>query len=90
MAKTKMKPWPRFETDEQAHEWLESANLAEYDLSGGLPAPEFWARVEAMNKDTRVDLRLPGQLVEGYRAKAARTGMSYQKLMRQVLIKGLG
>jgi predicted DNA binding CopG/RHH family protein len=50
---------PSFKTDEEAEQFVDTADLSEYDLSGG----EI-VRFELKPKDKSVNLRLPEQLLE--------------------------
>lgn len=43
---------PAFDTDQQAQEFVDTANLAEYDLSGGVPVQfEFEAKAAHINEN---------------------------------------
>jgi predicted DNA binding CopG/RHH family protein len=74
------KKLPRFKSDREAEEFVEKANLTEYDLSGMRPT-----RFEFQPKSERVNMRLPLQLLEAVRASAARAGVPYQRFIRQAL-----
>jgi predicted DNA binding CopG/RHH family protein len=71
---------PRFKSDEEAEEFVEEADLTEYDLSGMRPI-----RFEFQPKSERVNMRLPLQLLDAVRASAARAGIPYQRFIRQAL-----
>jgi predicted DNA binding CopG/RHH family protein len=64
------KPIPSFRTDEEAEHFVDTADLSEYDLSGGQIM-----RFELKPKDKSVNLRLPEQLLEAVRSRAARAGI---------------
>jgi predicted DNA binding CopG/RHH family protein len=74
------KPIPTFKTDEEAEGFVAVADLAEYDLSGGQ-----LMRFEMKRKDKTVNLRLPEQLLEAVRQRAARAGIPYQRFIRMAL-----
>jgi predicted DNA binding CopG/RHH family protein len=71
---------PRFKSDKEAEEFVEKADLTEYDLSGMRPF-----RFEFQPKSERVNMRLPRQLLDAVRASAARAGIPYQRFIRQAL-----
>ena len=58
---------PTFRTDEEAERFVDSADLSEYDLSGGQIV-----RFELKRKDKSINLRLPAQLLEAARGRATR------------------
>ena len=74
------KKLPSFKSDRAAEEFVEKADLSEYDLSGG----EF-VRFELKPKDKSVNLRLPGQLLDAVRKRAKRAGLPYQRFIRMAL-----
>lgn len=74
------KKLPRLKSDKQAEEFVEKADLTQYDLSG-----MQLMRFEFQPKTERVNMRLPKQLLEAVRAMAAKTGVPYQRFIRQVL-----
>lgn len=76
----KAKKLPSFKSDRAAEEFVEKADLSEYDLSGG----EF-VRFELKPKDKSVNLRLPGQLLDAVRKRAKRAGLPYQRFIRMAL-----
>jgi predicted DNA binding CopG/RHH family protein len=76
----KLKKLPSLKSDRAAEEFVEKADLSEYDLSGG----EF-VRFELKPKDKSVNLRLPGQLLDAVRKRAKRAGLPYQRFIRMAL-----
>ena len=76
----KLKKLPTFRNDREAEEFVDRADLSEYDLSGG----EF-VRFEMKPKDKSVNLRLPSELLETVRKRAKRAGMPYQRFIRMAL-----
>jgi predicted DNA binding CopG/RHH family protein len=71
---------PIFESDEEAERFVETADLAEYDLSQFKPA-----RFEFARKDARVNMRLPASLLAAIKARAKDRGMPYQRFIRETL-----
>lgn len=75
-----LKKIPKFKTDKEAEDFVDHADLTEYDLSGFKPA-----KFEFMPKSERVNMRFPTELLNAIRAKAAAQGMPYQKFIRAAL-----
>jgi predicted DNA binding CopG/RHH family protein len=71
---------PRFKSDKEAEEFVDKADLTEYDLSGMRPI-----RFEFQPKTERVNMRLPRQLLDAVQASAAKEGVPYQRFIRRVL-----
>jgi predicted DNA binding CopG/RHH family protein len=71
---------PTFKTDKEAEDFVAAADLSEYDLSGGQ-----LLRFEMKRKDKTVNLRLPEQLLNAVRKRAADAGMPYQRFIRMAL-----
>jgi len=67
-------------SDKAAEDFVEKADLTEYDLSAMRPI-----RFEFQPKSERVNMRLPRQLLDAVRASAARAGVPYQRFIRQAL-----
>lgn len=76
---------PTFRSDREAEDFVEKANLAEYDLSGAKIV-----RFEMKPKDKTVNLRLPGQLLDAVRKRAKRAGIPYQRFIRLALERAVG
>ena len=74
------RPIPTFKTDKEAEDFVATANLAEYDLSGGQ-----LVRFELRPKDKSVSLRLPEKLLTDVRSRARRAGIPYQRFIRMAL-----
>ncbi|MFZ0659594.1 MAG: BrnA antitoxin family protein [Candidatus Binataceae bacterium] len=74
------KKLPSFKSDKEAEEFVDQADLTQYDLSGMRPMG-----FEFQPKSERVNMRLPRQLLEAVRASAARAGVPYQRFIRQAL-----
>lgn len=81
---TKLKTLPTFKSDREAEAFVETADLSQYDLSGG----EF-VRFEMKPKDKSINLRLPGPLLDAVRERAKRAGLPYQRFIRMALEKAV-
>ena len=79
-----LKQFPRFNSDEEAERFVETADLSEYDFSG-FEAKQF----EFERKDARVNMRLPGALLYALKARARQRGIPYQRLIREALEQSL-
>jgi predicted DNA binding CopG/RHH family protein len=71
---------PTFKSDEEAENFVDTADLSEYDLSGLKPV-----RFEFERKTARVNMRLPEQLLEAVKEKARARGIPYQRFIRDAL-----
>jgi predicted DNA binding CopG/RHH family protein len=79
------KKFPDLKSDEEADAWLQSADLAEYDLSSMKKV-----RFELARKDTSISLRLPSALLATLKAQAAKVNMPTQRLIRMMIEAQLG
>ena len=76
----RLKKLPALKSDREAEKFVDSADLTQYDLSGG-----DFVRFELKRKDKSVNLRLPGQLLDAVRKRAKRAGLPYQRFIRMAL-----
>jgi predicted DNA binding CopG/RHH family protein len=74
------KKLPRFKSNKEAEEFVERADLTEYDLSRMRPI-----RFEFQRKTERVNMRIPRQLLDAVRDPAARAGVPCKRFIRQAL-----
>jgi predicted DNA binding CopG/RHH family protein len=75
---------PTFNSDKEAEDFVATADLSQYDLSGGQVM-----RFEMKPKDKSVNLRLPEQLLEAVRGSAKRAGIPYQRFIRMALERAI-
>jgi predicted DNA binding CopG/RHH family protein len=75
---------PTFKTDKAAEDFVATADLSQYDLSGGQVM-----RFELKPKNASVNLRLPEQLLDAVRGRAKRIGVPYQRFIRMALERAL-
>ena len=64
--KTETKPMPSLRSDAEAEEFVETADLSEYDLSGFKPM-----RFEVEPKAASLNMRLPSSLLDAVKAEEA-------------------
>lgn len=78
------KPIPKFASDAAAEQFVESADLTEYDLS------DFKAvKFELKRKNVALNMRLPAELMDAIRAKADSMNIPYSRYVRMVLEEDL-
>jgi predicted DNA binding CopG/RHH family protein len=81
-----LKKLPILKTDKEAEDFVDNADLSEYDLSGFVP---FKFKFEFAAKDERINMRLPSSLLGAVKAKAKEAGMPYQRFIRATLEKAV-
>ena len=74
---------PTFTSDEDAADFVASADLSQFVLKGQM------VTFELCPKDKTVSLRLPDALLEKIRARAATVGIPAQRFMRLALEKAV-
>ena len=80
----KLKPMPSLSSDEQAEEFVDTADLSTYDLSGFRPM-----RFEIQNKTAALNLRLPQGLLDAIKLKAKSKGIPYTRYVRMLIEQDL-
>lgn len=74
------KQMPSLRSDADADEFVEEADLSQYDLSGFQPM-----RFEIEPKDGALNMRIPVGLLEAVKAKAKAKGIPYTRYVRMLL-----
>jgi len=74
------KPMPSLRSDAEAEDFVASADLSEYDLSGFRPM-----RFEVQRKSAALNMRLPQDLLDAVKRKAASRGIPYTRYVRMLL-----
>jgi predicted DNA binding CopG/RHH family protein len=77
-----LKKFPKFKSDKEAEDFVDTADLSEYDLSEFKPMS-----FEFEPKDKAVTLRLSSSLLEAVKINAGKEGIPYQRYIRHVLEK---
>lgn len=73
-------PIPSFKSDAEAEQFVETADLSTYDLSGFKPMHfEFEPKTAALN------MRLPKNLLDALKTKAKAKGIPYSRYVRLLL-----
>lgn len=75
---------PVMTTDDEAEAFLDQ------DLSDLDPAQFRLLNWEAFPKTARINMRLPEPLMQALKAQAAKRGIPYQRLIREVLEREVG
>jgi predicted DNA binding CopG/RHH family protein len=76
----KKRPFPRFETDEEAERFVETADLSEYDFSAFKPM-----RFEFEPKAAQINMRVPQSLLDALKERAKRRGIPYTRFIRELM-----
>ncbi len=71
---------PKLTTDEEARQFVETADLTEYDLSGFKSAS-----FEFQNKAAQINMRVPQPLLDAVKERAKAKGIPYTRFIRQLL-----
>ncbi|HEY6417412.1 MAG TPA: BrnA antitoxin family protein [Candidatus Binataceae bacterium] len=74
------KKLPVLRTDKEAEDFVANADLIDYDLSGAR-----MVQFEFQPKTERVNMRLPGPLLDAVKATARKAGVPYQRFIRQAI-----
>lgn len=74
------KPLPPLRSDEEAEQFVDTADLSEYDLSGFKPM-----RFEIEPKAASLNMRLPAALLDAVKARAKASGIPYTRYVRMLL-----
>ncbi len=82
--KPRLKKLPALKSDEAAEQFVATADLTQYDLSNMVPT-----RFEFLPKTERLNLRLPENLLNVIRERAAKVGMPYQRYIRLLIEQGM-
>ena len=75
-----LKPFPRFDTDEEAERFVETADLSEYDFSGFKPV-----RFEFEPKAAQINMRVPKPLLDAVKERARGRGIPYTRFIRELM-----
>ncbi|WP_428486568.1 CopG family antitoxin [Rhodopila sp.] len=71
---------PTFETDQQAQEFVDTASLAEYDMSGGTSV-----KFEFEAKSAHINMRVPQPLLDAVKERARVRGIPYTRFIRHLI-----
>ena len=85
----KGKKLPHFKSDGEAARFVAEADLSEYDFSDFRPLSEVLTNTEMQRKSKSITFRLSETLLDMLKAEAKARDIPYQRLMRQILAKGL-
>jgi predicted DNA binding CopG/RHH family protein len=71
---------PTFNTDKEAQDFVDTANLTEYDLSGGTQV-----QFEFEPKSANLNMRVPKPLLDAVKERAKGRGIPYTRFIRQLM-----
>jgi predicted DNA binding CopG/RHH family protein len=77
---SKSKPMPSLRSDKDAEQFVDTADLSKFDLSGFKPM-----RFEIEAKSAALHLRLPQALLEAVKTRAQAQGIPYTRYVRMLL-----
>jgi predicted DNA binding CopG/RHH family protein len=78
------KPLPVHQTDLEAEDFTDNADLSEYDLSGFKPVS-----FQMKKKDARLEMRISQAELGMLKAEAQRRGVPHSRLARTIIEQGL-
>ena len=78
------KKLPKLRSDKEAEDFVATAYLTAFDLSGFKPV-----QFEFAPKAARINMRLSNDLLKAIKIKAAKQGVPYQRFIRQALEKAV-
>lgn len=77
---SKPKALPSLRSDEQAEQFVASADLSQYDLTGFKPM-----RFELEPKSAALNMRIPQKLLDALKQEASQQGIPYTRYVRHLL-----
>lgn len=80
MKKHELKQMPSLRSDKEAEEFIASADLTEYDLSGFTQV-----QFEFKPKTASLNIRLPQNLLDAVKIRAKAEGLPYTRYIRLIL-----
>lgn len=84
MKEPNLKKFPSFSTDQEAEDFVDNADLSEYDFS------DFkTVKYEFEPKSAIINLRVPERLLTAIKAKAEKEGLPYTRFIRLILEKAI-
>ncbi|AQX30814.1 CopG family antitoxin [Bartonella schoenbuchensis] len=80
----KLKQMPVFKTDAEAENFVDTADLTEYDLTGFKPV-----HFEFLPKEASINIRLPQALMNALKEKAKNQAIPYTRYVRHLIEQDL-
>ncbi|WP_412059050.1 CopG family antitoxin [Bartonella sp. DGB2] len=80
MSPKKLKAMPSLPTDDVAETFVATVDLNDYDLSNFTPM-----RFEMARKQASFNIRLPAQLLQEVKRRAAQKGLPYSRYVRMLI-----
>ena len=74
------KPLPALLSDEEAENFVDTADLSEYDLSGGRVM-----HFEFEEKASQLNMRMPSRLLDALKSKAKQEKVPYTRYIRMLI-----
>ena len=76
---------PEFKTDKAMADFVDTADLTQYDLSGFKPA-----HFEFQPKAAQLNMRVPQPLLDAVKKRAKAHGIPYTRYIRQLMERDVG
>ncbi len=76
----KLKQFPVFKTDKQAQDFVDTADLSEYDFSQFKPV-----HFEFDKKAAQINMRVPPPLLDAVKTRAKARGIPYTRYIRELM-----
>ncbi len=82
---------PKFKNEEDEHRFWVNIDLSDYFESADFKhfSLEQFLKEHQEPKTVRITIRVPTDVIKGYRKKASRLDVPYQSLMKQQLANGI-
>jgi predicted DNA binding CopG/RHH family protein len=80
----KAKPWPTLPTDQAAADFVENADLSEFDWSQAVPIT-----MEHRKKDGQLNVRMPDEELSKVREAAKNEGIPLSRFVRLMITRGM-
>ncbi|WP_142417260.1 CopG family antitoxin [Bartonella massiliensis] len=84
MKTSHLKQMPVFKTDEEAENFVDTADLTDYDLTGFKPV-----HFEFLPKEASINIRLPQALMKALKEKAKKQAVPYTRYVRHLIEQDL-
>ncbi len=75
---------PTFKTDKEAEQFVDTADLSKYDISGLRPV-----KFEFEKKNAQLNMRVPKALLEAVKKRSAARGIPYTRFIREAVESAL-
>ena len=85
----KLKPFPSFSSDKEAEDFVDNADLTDYEIPNFRTFPDILADLNSGRENKTITLRMPTALLTMLKDTAKKQGIPYQHFLRLMLAKGM-